>query len=233
MWHHDYLHLRPIARDLEAHIAKAIRGRAPQRVLDLGCGGSPYRRLFGEVAAYVRVDLERSAAPDAVARAEALPFPDEAFDLVLSTQLLQLTDDPAGMAAELARVLRPGGTAWVTVPMGWPYDAARAEHRFGRPELARLFEGMRVIEIVPQGGMLAMPSSVINLVVREGVRAAERRVGAPARLLRVPAAATYLLTNAAGRALERLASAGPLAAWLGFLDARAPLNFMVVAERRR
>lgn len=233
MWHHDYLHLRPIACDLERRIAVSIRDDRPRRVLDLGCGGSPYRRYFGEVESYVRVDLDRSAAPDAVAAAEALPFRDEAFDLVLSTQLLQLTDDPPATAAELARVLRPGGRAWVTVPAGWPYDAARREHRFGAPELSGLFGGMRVIEIVRQGGMLGMPSSVLNLVVREAVRAAERRVGAAARILRLPAAGFYSLSNAAGRALEALAENGPLAPLLGHLDERLPVNFLVVAERAR
>jgi SAM-dependent methyltransferase len=233
LWHPDYLHLRPIGHDLEERIRAAVRDRVPVRVLDLGCGGSPYRRFFGEVGSYVRVDLDRSAFPDLVAAAEALPFLDGAFDAVLSTQLLQLTTDPAAVAAELARVVRPGGRVWVTVPLGWPYDAARHEHRFGVPQLMHLFAGMRVVEVVGQGGMLAMPSSVVNLVVREAVRAAERRAGAPARILRLPAAAIYALSNAAGRGLEALAAAGPLAPLLGFLDARLTLNLLVVAERPR
>lgn len=233
MWHHDYLHLRPIARDLEARIEEAVRHRAPEAVLDLGCGASPYRRFFGDVRSYVRVDLERSAAPDAVARAEALPFADAAFDLALSTQLLQLVEDPARMGSELARVVRPGGRVWVTLPAGWPYDARDHEHRFGAPDLPRLFAGLRVLEIVPEGGLLAMPWSVLNLLVREAVRAAERRAGIAARPLRLPATGLYLLSNLAGRAVEGLASRGPLSRLLGFLDARLPLNFLVVAERPR
>ena len=45
-----------------------------------------------------------------LARAEALPFPDEAFDGVTFTYLLRYVEDPAATLAELARVLRPGGT---------------------------------------------------------------------------------------------------------------------------
>lgn len=233
LWHHDYLHLRPIARDLESRVGASVREKPPRAVLDLGSGASPYRRLFGDVPTYVRVDRSAAVSPHAVARAEALPFGDGSFDLVLSTQLLQLTDDPARMGAEVARVVRPGGRAWVTVPAAWPYDAARHEHRFGAPDLPRLFAGMTIVEIVVEGGMLALPSSVANLVVREAVRAAERRVGPAARVLRLPAAAIYALSNVAGRALERLAARGPLAPFLGFLDARSPLNFLVVAERPR
>ena len=43
-------------------------------------------------------------------RGERLPFPDDTFDAVTFTYLLRYVDDPAATLAELARVLRPGGT---------------------------------------------------------------------------------------------------------------------------
>jgi demethylmenaquinone methyltransferase/2-methoxy-6-polyprenyl-1,4-benzoquinol methylase len=43
------------------------------------------------------------------ARAEALPFPDGAFDALTFTYLLRYVDDPGGTVRELARVVRPGG----------------------------------------------------------------------------------------------------------------------------
>jgi demethylmenaquinone methyltransferase/2-methoxy-6-polyprenyl-1,4-benzoquinol methylase len=43
-------------------------------------------------------------------RAERLPFPDASFDALTFTYLLRYTDDPAATLAELARVVRPGGT---------------------------------------------------------------------------------------------------------------------------
>ncbi|HEX3841476.1 MAG TPA: class I SAM-dependent methyltransferase [Acidimicrobiales bacterium] len=43
-------------------------------------------------------------------RGEELPFADEAFDAVSFTYLLRYVADPAATIAELARVLRPGGT---------------------------------------------------------------------------------------------------------------------------
>jgi demethylmenaquinone methyltransferase/2-methoxy-6-polyprenyl-1,4-benzoquinol methylase len=43
-------------------------------------------------------------------RGERLPFPDGAFDAVTFTYLLRYVDDPGATLAELARVLRPGGT---------------------------------------------------------------------------------------------------------------------------
>jgi demethylmenaquinone methyltransferase/2-methoxy-6-polyprenyl-1,4-benzoquinol methylase len=43
-------------------------------------------------------------------RAEALPFGEAAFDHLTVTYLLRYVDDPAAALAELARVVRPGGT---------------------------------------------------------------------------------------------------------------------------
>jgi demethylmenaquinone methyltransferase / 2-methoxy-6-polyprenyl-1,4-benzoquinol methylase len=43
-------------------------------------------------------------------RAEQLPFPDQHFDALTFTYLLRYVQDPQATLAELARVLRPGGT---------------------------------------------------------------------------------------------------------------------------
>jgi demethylmenaquinone methyltransferase/2-methoxy-6-polyprenyl-1,4-benzoquinol methylase len=42
-------------------------------------------------------------------RAEALPFPDGAFDALTFTYLVRYVDDPPATLRELARVVRPGG----------------------------------------------------------------------------------------------------------------------------
>jgi demethylmenaquinone methyltransferase / 2-methoxy-6-polyprenyl-1,4-benzoquinol methylase len=44
------------------------------------------------------------------ASATSIPFPDASFDHLTFTYLLRYVDDPAATLAELARVVRPGGT---------------------------------------------------------------------------------------------------------------------------
>jgi demethylmenaquinone methyltransferase/2-methoxy-6-polyprenyl-1,4-benzoquinol methylase len=44
------------------------------------------------------------------ASATAIPFPDASFDHLTFTYLLRYVDDPGATLAELARVVRPGGT---------------------------------------------------------------------------------------------------------------------------
>ena len=51
-----------------------------------------------------------------VADATALPYPDGSFDRIIAAEVLEHVDDDERAIAELARVLRPGGTIAVTVP---------------------------------------------------------------------------------------------------------------------
>jgi hypothetical protein len=68
--------------------------------------------------------------------------------------------------------------------------------------------------------------------VREGVRAAERRLGPPARLLWIPAHAFFVGSNLAGRLLERLAGWRPLRPFLGYLQSSLPMNYLVAGVRQ-
>lgn len=113
------------------------------RVLDLGCGGGrhafeAYRRgadvtaLDADEAELARVramfeamTAEGQAGSGGQARtvhgdALAMPFPDDSFDRVIAAEVLEHLPDDARAVAELARVLRPGGVAAVTVPRWFP-----------------------------------------------------------------------------------------------------------------
>jgi SAM-dependent methyltransferase len=50
----------------------------------------------------------------------ALPFPDGSFDRVIASEVLEHIADDRSAIAELARVLKPGGRAAVTVPRWFP-----------------------------------------------------------------------------------------------------------------
>ncbi len=58
------------------------------------------------------------------ASAESVPFPDATFDHLTVTYLLRYVDDPGATLAELARVVRPGGTV-ASLEFGVPHGVAR------------------------------------------------------------------------------------------------------------
>jgi SAM-dependent methyltransferase len=67
---------------------------------------------------YLSPDLPSGAVVDGVEHQDlqALSFPDEVFDLVLSGDVLEHVPDPYRAHAEIYRVLRPGGRHVFTVP---------------------------------------------------------------------------------------------------------------------
>ncbi len=93
------------------------------RVLDLGSGPGFYcDAMRGRGAIVMPVDLEvaslqRGGEPVAGAVATdggRLPFPDASFDGVFCSNMLEHTPNPSSIFDEAARVLRPGGWAWVS-----------------------------------------------------------------------------------------------------------------------
>ncbi len=65
---------------------------------------------------YETVDLHQA---DVTHRADIrrLPLPDATYDVVIANHVLEHVDDDRRAVAELFRVLRPGGTALLTVPI--------------------------------------------------------------------------------------------------------------------
>jgi SAM-dependent methyltransferase len=99
-------------------------------ILDYGCGGSPYRSLFPN-SKYIRADFTPCDGLDFLLPADSLiPVSDNAFDMVLSTQVLEHVPEPANYVAECFRVLKPGGFLVLTThglyeDHGCPYDFQR------------------------------------------------------------------------------------------------------------
>ena len=145
--------------------------------LDFGCGGQPYRTLFEpRVTGYLGADIAPAAGVEldiTFAPGESLPLADGSIDTILSTQVLEHTEDPESYLRECRRLLNPTGCLIITVPMQWrhhevPHDYLRFT-RFGITHLLGRNQ-FRVEVIQPCGGMFALVGQIlVNSLAERGV----------------------------------------------------------------
>ena len=84
------------------------------KVLDVGAGSfDRYSGLF-TYDSYARMDIKGTANVDVYGVAEDIPFPDESFDSIVCTQVLEDTKDPKKALAEMHRTLKKGGVLLLT-----------------------------------------------------------------------------------------------------------------------
>ncbi|MEU8122574.1 class I SAM-dependent methyltransferase [Spirillospora sp. NPDC049024] len=141
-------------RERRARLARELR-RLPRprdgdRALDVGAAGGGNTRIL---AAHGWRALAADISPEAVAiarsrglaavhaDARALPLPSGAFGVVTALDVLEHVDDDERAVREIARVLRPGGTALITVPCDMALWSAHDEalshvRRYDRAGLA-------------------------------------------------------------------------------------------------
>ena len=106
-------------------LADAVRELEPASLLEVGVGTGLMLARYPEATRVVGVDLSMEMLAKASARvpaladrdirlevmdAEALTFPDGAFDCVTVPYVLSVTPDPQRLVAEVRRVCRVGGT---------------------------------------------------------------------------------------------------------------------------
>ena len=190
--------------------AEAAAARLPHgyRLLDVGCGVKPYYPFFADGASeFVGVDVDNPGA-DLEGAAESLPVPDASFDLVLCTQVLEHTNEPARAVRELRRVVAPGGrvlasTHGVQVYHPAPVDLWRWTHA-GLERLFRENADWSSLTVAPGSGTTACLGALVSVYVDLlAQRAHVRPLGRPI------VAAVNLLAEAIDRTSSRLREPGP------------------------
>ncbi|MFZ5906228.1 MAG: methyltransferase domain-containing protein [Nitrospirota bacterium] len=149
---------------------KAKSVPAGSRVLDIGAGTCPYRRLFshceyrthdfkkyhgeklGGTKDYGVIDYESDITD--------IPVPDSSFDVILCTEVLEHVPEPFEAVREMVRILKPGGRLFLTAPLGAGLHQMPF-HFYGgfTPEWYKLAAerfNLQVVEIMPNGGFFRL-----------------------------------------------------------------------------
>ena len=141
-----------VIRRWRAALVRDVAAAGPRDALDVATGtgalllgllarGGPSGRLAGVDRSPAMLDFARrklaargweARVELSVADAAALPFPDGSFDAVTLAFGIRNFPDPHGALREMARVLRPGGRAWIletSRPRRRAWGALAAWHR--------------------------------------------------------------------------------------------------------
>lgn len=163
-----------IRRDLY----RAIRRLAPRlngKLLDFGCGRKPFETLF-KVEQYIGLDMEQTGHDHKRSKVDVyydgrhIPFPENSFDSVFCSEVLEHVFNPDEILPEIHRVMKSNARALITVPFCWnehevPYDYARYSS-FG---LTHLLEknGFKVISLEKSGNFARVSFQLWTLYIYE------------------------------------------------------------------
>jgi len=151
------------------------------RWLDVGCGNGAFTEEIIERCAPIRVigvdpsndqltyARARSAAAEfRVGDAQALPFDDDEFDVAVMALVISFVPDPAKAAAEMVRVVRPGG---LIASYMWDYPAGVPNY----PILAAA-KSMGIDPPVPPSATFSQHDTMRHLWEGAGLEAINTRV---------------------------------------------------------
>ncbi|MBG0831401.1 methyltransferase domain-containing protein [Planomonospora sp. ID67723] len=136
---------------VKARLLAMLEVRPGERVLDVGCGTGHDLELLARAGAVpVGVDASAEMAVRSRARCAAvvqadasrLPFPAGSFDGCRIERVLLHVADPAGVAAEVHRVLRSGGRLVVFEPVWASLSIDSAEPAVSRAVVRAVAEGI-------------------------------------------------------------------------------------------
>ena len=183
-WFHGFRRfVRPLVRDA----VRSLPRDRPLRLLDCGCGTghnllllAEHGRAFGIDITYSGLEYARDHGERLIAQASAtnLPFPDGAFDVVGSFDVIYALDDVGAARAltEMYRVMRPGGYLVLNVAalpgLGGNHGVLGGEvQRYTKASLRRYLEsaGFRVNRLTYTN------ASIFPLVA--GVRLGQKLLG--------------------------------------------------------
>jgi len=143
-----------IFRDLKKTVPK-FRGD----VLDVGCGQSPYRFLLNpEKTNYFGIDIVDAEKFDYANKkitpfnGKDIPFPDEKFDSVICTEVLEHVFEFEALIGEMRRVLKTNGIGIITIPWSARYHYIPYDFfRYTRSSLEKMFAGFSSVQIEARG----------------------------------------------------------------------------------
>jgi SAM-dependent methyltransferase len=155
--------------------AQKTNGEA--KILDVGCGSKPYKKLFANNH-YVGLEIRGGGHADKDKQAdifydgEVFPLTDSSFDAILCTQVIQHVLNTEKLISESSRVLKNGGEILITAPFLYPehetpFDFRRLT-RFGFKKILEE-NGFTDIKISETTGFFGAVGQLFTILIFESL----------------------------------------------------------------
>lgn len=144
-------------------------------ILDVGCGIKPYESLF-KSSIYTGIDVaggghkNEMKLPDQFFDGLSIAYPDNSFDFVICTEVLEHSPEPEKLLNEIRRVLKINGKLYLTMPFVWyeheiPYDF----NRFTTYKLKSLFKksNLTITQFEKTAGVFRVCGQLISAFIFE------------------------------------------------------------------
>jgi len=156
---------------LHKHIMQLLPALTGE-ILDVGCGSKPYEKFLNCIS-YVGLEID-SPATRAKSQADyfydgtTFPFNEQAFDSVMTNQVIEHVSDADLFLDEIHRVLKEDGKLLLTVPFIWALHEQPHDHRrftiFGIKALLEK-HGFEVLELRKSVNNLSIFPQLFNVYV--------------------------------------------------------------------
>ncbi|MFC1598177.1 class I SAM-dependent methyltransferase [Patescibacteria group bacterium] len=159
----------------QSALKSLLQQYANKTFLDIGAGRSVYKKILPAGIEYHALDYEeteggynKDSSLDIVGDVQDMPIENNTYDSILCSEVLEHVPHPAQAAKEIMRVLKPGGTAIITVPfLGYYHDEPYDFFRFTKHGLRILFSdaGAEIVEQQALGGLCCFLGYIRSTIV--------------------------------------------------------------------
>ncbi|MCL4475179.1 MAG: class I SAM-dependent methyltransferase [Nitrospirae bacterium] len=167
IWDYSYFLLR---NNLNAFTTfrDLVAAEKKTRILDIGCGFKPWLELFDKTQVeYIGVDFdqERSSA-DFLAYADKLPFPDNQFDALIYSEVLEHAQNLPVVLKEMHRVAKPDALVFLSSPFVFPEHGVPFDfQRLSRYYYENIFRDDEILELRESNTSVSTAIVSINLAL--------------------------------------------------------------------
>jgi SAM-dependent methyltransferase len=161
---------------LYKNLRKFLRSKRG-KLLDIGCGNSPYKHLLNKDCEYIGIDIKNQSDfnynNDNILHFNGsdIPMDNESIDSFICTEVLEHIIDPKKLITEMKRVLKKDGVGLISIPWSArnhyiPYDF----HRYTPAALSILFKDFKGVQIEPRGSEITTICSKIIVLIMGAYR---------------------------------------------------------------